>query len=72
MPENVARPVFIFLPVRENEPAEGGHAVDPVCGRVLADGMSAGRLSHNGRHHYFCSLDCAQQFASDPAEFDLR
>ena len=71
MPENTAQPVFIFLPVRAPEHDEGGR-VDPVCGRALAGGEIAGRLLHDGRHHYFCSLKCAERFAASVPEPEMR
>lgn len=72
MAGTVGQPVFIFLPVTESEPNTEGLMVDPVCGRALAEGMSAGRLLHRGRQHYFCSLRCAERFASEPLDFDSR
>ena len=72
MADRAAHPVFIFLPVEEGVRDEQGLAVDPVCGRALAPGQVAGRLLHGGRHHYFCSLACAEKFASEPTDFDTR
>jgi len=63
-----AAPVFIFLPVDRAEPDRTGRAVDPVCGRALGDDEIAGRLLYRGRHHYFCSLECAEQFAASVRE----
>lgn len=60
-----AQPVFVFLPMTRTEPDVHGVVVDPVCGRTLSDGEVAGRLLHNGQSHYFCSLRCVEQFASD-------
>jgi len=69
----MAHPVFIFLPVMESSPDDdGGALVDPVCGRGLWHGAIAGRLVHDGRHHYFCSLSCAARFASDARERDAE
>ena len=68
MPENMAPPIFIFLPVSGSERDGVGLAVDPICGRALADGRIAGRLLHGGRHHYFCSLECAERFAASARE----
>lgn len=63
MPESIAQPVFIFLPVDGPNRDEGEVVVDPVCGRAVAPEHVAGRLLHEGRHHYFCSLECAESFA---------
>jgi YHS domain-containing protein len=64
MPENIAQPVFIFLPMRGSACDAGEPVVDPVCGRALAGGEITGRLLHAGRDHYFCSLECAERFAA--------
>jgi len=68
----VSHPVFIFLPLTQNEPDEDGLVVDPVCGRALSDGALVGRLRHGGRYHYFCSLRCTEQFVSDARESGSR
>ena len=68
----MARPVLIFLPIEEGMTDAEGVAVDPVCGRTVGDGTIAGRLLHDGRQHYFCSLACAKRFAADPKEFATR
>jgi YHS domain-containing protein len=72
MQGNVAGPVFIFLPVNEAERDQLGLAVDPICGRALAEGRIAGRLLHDGRHHYFCSLACAEDFVASIRDRDTQ
>ena len=72
MLDSAAQPVFIFLPVTQSERDGDGPVVDPICGRALSDGEIAGRLLRNGRHHYFCSLGCVEQFAAEVREFDAR
>ena len=69
MADVVAKPVFIFLPIGR-DPDENDVVVDPVCGRALHRDQIAGRLLHAGRHHYFCSLGCAEQFASSVRELE--
>lgn len=69
---SATNPVFIFLPVRESARDENGVFVDPVCGRPLSEGTAAGRLLHDGRHHYFCSLACAEHFACEVREANRR
>lgn len=64
-------PVFIFLPVEQTDRDEAGLVVDPVCGRALAEWQAAGRLLHGGRHHYFCSLECAERFAVSVREPEM-
>jgi len=60
-----SQPVFIFLPMTQSDPNAEDVVVDPVCGRALSAGAIVGQLRHGGRRHYFCSLRCAEQFASD-------
>ena len=71
-PEHAAQPVFIFLPTHSQEQMADDIVVDPVCGRALARHTIAGRLSHNGRDNYFCSLRCAERFAADPDDHVAR
>ena len=49
--------------------AEQGIAIDPVCRMRVQPSKAAGRLSHEGVDYWFCSLDCASEFAHDPAAF---
>ena len=72
MPEEMAQPVFIFLPVPGPEGDEGGLVVDPVCGRSVAGGKIAGWLVHDDRRHHFCSLECAERFAASIREPEMR
>ena len=62
----------LHLPAGRARPSATGDGlvVDPVCGRALLTGAVAGRLLHGGRHHYFCSLGCAERFAAEPRGFD--
>ena len=68
----VTRPVFIFLPAADTEPDVEELVVDPVCGRALRAEAVAGRLLHEGRHHYFCSLRCTERFARAARERGSR
>ena len=72
MHEHAADPVVIFLPVPRREVGPDEVVVDPVCGRALAMKTAAGRLRHDDRHHYFCSLECAERFAARPEEYQPR
>ena len=58
-----AAPVFVFLPVERTTRSHAAPVVDPVCGRALVEREITGHLRHGGRHHYFCSIECAERFA---------
>jgi adenylate cyclase len=61
---NIAEPVELFrLDVPD---AARATAVDPVCRMQVPLSSAAGRLRHRDREYWFCSLDCAGIFASDP------
>ncbi len=40
--------------------------IDPVCQAPIDRRSARGRLTHEGRHYWFCSLTCAAAFASNP------
>lgn len=50
----------------------GNLSIDPVCGmevdevRAKATGLTS---EYQGKTYYFCSVDCKEQFDSNPAEF---
>lgn len=46
-----------------------GFATDPVCGMPVAVGEAGATATHNGRHYYFCSTGCREQFAREPERF---
>jgi class 3 adenylate cyclase/YHS domain-containing protein len=52
-----------LLPVPQNA------SIDPVCRMRVEHHVAAGRLRHEGREYWFCSLDCAQRFAASPERF---
>lgn len=43
--------------------------VDPVCRMRVERERAAGRLRHRGNDYWFCSLTCAERFASHPETF---
>lgn len=47
----------------------GFAGIDPVCHMRVEREPAAGRLRHRGQDYWFCSLACAQRFASDPDDF---
>lgn len=42
---------------------------DPVCGMMVEEGKEAGKLSHQGHEHYFCSKGCLKKFEDDPESY---
>jgi class 3 adenylate cyclase len=66
---NVAEPVVLYAAVREGERSDAGLPIDPVCRMVVDPERSAGRVVHDGREYYFCSLRCVALFAQRPGEY---
>lgn len=63
---NVAEPVVLFaLEIG----LVGDRAVDPVCRMQVSRDEAIGRLRHDDHAYWFCSLDCASQFAANPSGF---
>lgn len=44
-------------------------AIDPVCGAALVVDSATARHDHGGTVHHFCSTQCADRFAGDPASW---
>jgi adenylate cyclase len=66
---NVGEPVPVFAAVRQGTRNSAGLPIDPVCRMAVDPWHSAGRLSHKGVEHHFCSLECAGVFAQHPARY---
>jgi xanthine dehydrogenase accessory factor len=49
--------------------AEGGDAVDPVCGMTLTVASTADIVQRGGAVSYFCSSGCRRRFEADPERF---
>lgn len=45
--------------------------IDPVCHMALDQHDAAGRLRHEGRDYWFCSLACVDNFARHPERYAL-
>lgn len=43
--------------------------IDPVCRMKVALDAAAGSLRHREQEYWFCSLDCASAFATDPNRY---
>lgn len=61
---NVTTPVELFSTRFD----DGGQVVDPVCRMTLDQARAAGRLTHQDREYWFCSLTCAGSFAIAPEQ----
>jgi adenylate cyclase len=66
--KNVRGSTSIYRALREGAYAEDA-VIDPVCRMAIARDDAAGRLIHEGREYFFCSLDCASAFAAAPEEY---
>ncbi|MFP5327058.1 MAG: YHS domain-containing protein [Acidimicrobiia bacterium] len=64
---NVADLVHLFEVPLGLEAGPAG--VDPVCRMRVERDRAAGRLRHHGHDYWFCSLTCAERFASHPEAF---
>lgn len=62
---NVARPVKVFAAVSATG-VRRQLVIDPVCRMAVNPDQATGRLAHDARNYYFCSLECAARFAADP------
>jgi adenylate cyclase len=65
--KNIGEPILLFAAVRQGERDSAGLPIDPLCRMAVDPEHSAGRLSYEDVEFYFCSLECAAAFASEPA-----
>jgi len=42
---------------------------DPVCGMTLEESDAVATAEHGGTKYYFCSQDCAEEFAKEPDSY---
>ena len=66
---NVREPVELIAAVRVAEAAGTQMVIDPVCRMAVDPERAAGRLVYDGAAHYFCTLECAGEFARRPERF---
>ena len=66
---NVREPVELFAAVRAGESDEGTLARDPVCRMAVDPDRAAGRLVYQDTAYFFCTLQCAGEFARHPEHF---
>ncbi|HEX6602061.1 MAG TPA: adenylate/guanylate cyclase domain-containing protein [Solirubrobacterales bacterium] len=67
--KNIRDPVVLHAAVPIGQSTEAPLPIDPVCRMAVDPAQGAGTLIHEGHAYYFCSLRCAQAFASDPARY---
>jgi adenylate cyclase len=65
---NVREPVDLFAAVRAGE-TSGALPCDPVCRMAVDPERAAGRLVYEETAYFFCTLECAAQFAQRPERF---
>jgi class 3 adenylate cyclase/YHS domain-containing protein len=65
---NVREPVELFAAVRVGASREALPS-DPVCRMAVDPERAAGRLVYEDTAYYFCTLECAAQFAQRPERF---
>jgi adenylate cyclase len=65
---NLTEPVHIFAAARENA-SDGPTLIDPVCRMAIDPRRAAGTLIHEGVEYHFCSLRCAERFATAPGDY---
>lgn len=44
-------------------------AKDPVCGMTIEETDAVGTSEYEGKTYYFCSMDCKEEFDSDPSDY---
>jgi adenylate cyclase len=69
---NVHDPVELFAAVPVDDAANGRLPRDPVCRMAIDPDRAAGRLVHDGRTYFFCTLACAGRFAQAPERYAGR
>jgi class 3 adenylate cyclase/YHS domain-containing protein len=65
---NVRDPIELFAAVPLGG-RSGEYVIDPVCSMVVDPERAVGRLVHEGKAYFFCTLSCAAAFARDPGRF---
>jgi class 3 adenylate cyclase/YHS domain-containing protein len=65
---NVSEPVEVFAAFPTHT-TEDQLSVDPVCHMAVDPEKAVGRLTHDSRAYFFCSLTCAAAFGQNPERF---
>lgn len=64
--KNVVQPVALFE-LEDIQHLAHSHEIDPVCRMTLDPNTAPAQLPFEGRLYHFCSFECAQKFAQNPA-----
>jgi YHS domain-containing protein len=54
---------------RGSEVCEDEAIPDPACGMRIGRSSAAASDAYHGHPYYFCSVDCQQKFAREPAAY---
>src|SRR5436190_834554 len=65
-------PVELVAAVRIAQATEAQLAIAPVCHMAVDPERAAGRLMYDGTAYFFCTLECAGEFARGPERFTQR
>ena len=66
---NIREPVELVAAVRVGEASGRELTVDPVCKMAVDPARAAGRLIYEDTAYFFCTLECAGEFARRPERF---
>lgn len=44
-------------------------AIDPVCGMAVDEADAPATATYEATTYYFCSVDCKEEFESDPESY---
>ena len=66
--KNISQPLEIFEILFHSKKQES-KTIDPVCRMQVDPNTAQARINHQDKTYFFCSLDCARQFAENPLTF---
>jgi len=42
---------------------------DPICAMTIEESDAVGSSEYQGKTYYFCSMDCKEEFDSNPGDY---
>ena len=45
---------------------------DPVCGMLVKTDEAAGRSEYQGKHYFFCNINCKETFDRNPQRYTVK